>query len=378
MLCQSLLVNCRSSHTVQSSGVGSSEHPQGRSFQRTEAPWTRGYRLFEGEDYLSSTILSNNTPRCEDQQFEVSAIGPTIPMADDIVTRRAWLSLALCFFALSTITGLFLLGKQDGYDDIAGQARTRNRKGPAGLPRAIFSRANANRKETSLTFDLLVGTELLCTMIDYENLLEVLHTDIRTPIPETTVSKIISLPPFVTVPGVSNIRDLSHGADLRPGLVFRSGNISDITGEGKTILAGKLNISTIYDLRNQGERERAAPPQIDGVEIAWMPYGARPATLNLRDFAGEDKSADGFVKMYMGILEANTPIFSQVFAHIRDQPHEPFLFHCSGECPDPEIASVLRVVSVTRGLGVVVLIPCLCYSWQGSHRSARRHDPASD
>lgn len=184
-------------------------------------------------------------------------------------------------------------------------------------------------------------------MIDYKSLLEVLHTDIRTPIPDTTVSKIISLPPFVTVPGVSNIRDLSHGADLRPGFIFRSGNISDVTEEGKTILTGKLNISTIYDLRNQGERERALAPQIDGVEIAWAPYGARPATLNLRDFAGGDESAHGFVKMYMGILDANTPILSQVFAHIRDRPREPFLFHCSGK-PFLGILSTTGVLSVDR------------------------------
>ncbi|KAJ5173276.1 hypothetical protein N7492_005869 [Penicillium capsulatum] len=185
-------------------------------------------------------------------------------------------------------------------------------------------------------------------MIDQQNLLEVLHTDIRTPIPDATVSKIISLPPFVTVPGVSNIRDLSHGDGLRRGFVFRSGNISDITEEGTVILTEKLNISTIYDLRNQGERERAPAPQIDGVEILWMPYGARPASLSLREFAGEDQGMNGFVKMYMGILEANTPILSQVFAHVRDRPHEPFLFHCSAGKDRTGVLAALILLLIDR------------------------------
>ncbi|KAJ5983859.1 hypothetical protein N7481_005958 [Penicillium waksmanii] len=166
-------------------------------------------------------------------------------------------------------------------------------------------------------------------MINTDNLREVLKTDIKTPIPETTVSKIISLPPFITVPGVSNFRDLSHDEKLRAGYVYRSGNLSDITEEGKAILAKELGITTIFDLRNEGERLRAPSPVIEGIDTIWMPYGARPASLNLRDFAGEDTSATGFVKMYNGILDAATPAFSQVFSHIRDQPDDPFIFHCS-------------------------------------------------
>ena len=168
-------------------------------------------------------------------------------------------------------------------------------------------------------------------MISHDELLEVLNTDIRNPIPPATVSKIISQPPFITVPGVSNLRDLSHGPNLRRGYIYRSGNLSDITDDGKAILAEDLGITTIFDLRSQSERERAPSPEIAGVETIWMPYGSRPATLNLQDFAGEDRGATGFVKMYMGILEAAAPAFGQVFAHIRDRPNDPFVFNCSGK-----------------------------------------------
>ena len=168
-------------------------------------------------------------------------------------------------------------------------------------------------------------------MINTERLLDVLHTDLKTSIPETTLSKIISLPPFVTLSGVTNFRDLSHGAGLRRRYIYRSGNLSDITDEGKVALVRELGVTTVFDLRNQGERERVPSPDIDGVNFIWMPYAARPATLNLRELAGEDQGAQGFIKMYMGILDAAALAFSEVFTHIKERPDDPFVFHCSGE-----------------------------------------------
>lgn len=172
-------------------------------------------------------------------------------------------------------------------------------------------------------------------VIDTENLYQVLSTDICTPIPEATVSKIVSRAPFITVPGVSNIRGLSHGNGVRPGFVYRSGNLSDITDEGKSVLVGRIGVRTIFDLRNQSEREKAPSPEIEGIKTIWMPYGVRPASLNLRDFARKDHSAIGFVKMYMGILDSAAPAFRQAFQHIRSCPNDPFIFHCSGESLNP-------------------------------------------
>ncbi|KAJ5785225.1 uncharacterized protein N7503_010437 [Penicillium pulvis] len=185
-------------------------------------------------------------------------------------------------------------------------------------------------------------------MIDAENVIDVLSTDIRTPIPASIVSKIISLPPFVTLPGVSNFRDLSHDNVLRPGYAYRSGNLSDLEEKGKSILAGDLGITTIFDLRNQGERERAPSPEITGIETIWMPYGTRPASLNLRDFTQDDHSATGFVKMYMGILNAATPIFTEVFSHIRDEPNDPFIFHCSAGKDRTGVLSALILLLIGR------------------------------
>ncbi|KAJ5093807.1 hypothetical protein N7456_009668 [Penicillium angulare] len=191
-------------------------------------------------------------------------------------------------------------------------------------------------------------------MIDAENINDVLNTDIRTPIPESIVSKILSLPPFVVVPGVSNLRDLSRENELRPGYVYRSGNLSDVSPEGKSILATDLGITTIFDLRNQGERERAPSPEIDGIETIWMPYGDRPATLNLRDFAKDDQAAPGFVAMYMGILNAAKPIFTEVFAHIRDEPNDPFIYHCSAGKDRTGVLSALIFLLIGRPYDEIV------------------------
>ncbi|KAJ5856223.1 uncharacterized protein N7529_010167 [Penicillium soppii] len=186
-------------------------------------------------------------------------------------------------------------------------------------------------------------------MLESEQFREVLNTDITTPIPEALATKITSLPPFIPIQGVSNFRDLSHDDNkLRPGFVYRSGNLSDIMDSGKSIIASELGITTIFDLRNEGERQKAPAASIPGVDTIWMPYGARPATLNLRDFAGEDKGSLGFVKMYTGILEAAKPCFTEVFNHIKDNPDDPFIFHCSAGKDRTGVLAALILLLIGR------------------------------
>jgi len=172
---------------------------------------------------------------------------------------------------------------------------------------------------------------IISIMFENNQIRQVLHTDIRVPIPPALVAKITSLPPFIPIQGVPNFRDLSHdGNKLRPGYVYRSGSLSEIWGAGKSIIATELGITTIFDLRNENERQKSPSPAITGVKTIWCPYGARPATMGLLDFAGEDQGATGFVKMYNGILEAAAPCFTKIFQHIRDNPEDPFVVHCSG------------------------------------------------
>ena len=68
---------------------------------------------------------------------------------------------------------------------------------------------------------------------------ELNHTKDLEPLDPEYVSERLSKPPFVTVPGVFNIRDLGcypssrhSGMITRPRLLYRSAEISSITDEG--------------------------------------------------------------------------------------------------------------------------------------------------
>ena len=166
------------------------------------------------------------------------------------------------------------------------------------------------------------------------DLQELLKTDIRTQIPEAIVSKITSSPPWVIVPGAFNVRAIGQSPstpNVRPGFIYRSGVLSKITEEGKSVLTDSLRIATIYDLRKPEEREKSPSPDIKGVETVWLPYGTEPAPVDLKLFGCGDNGASGYAKMYLEIAEILVPTYRRVFEHIRDFPEKPLLFHCTGK-----------------------------------------------
>ncbi|OGM44368.1 hypothetical protein ABOM_006774 [Aspergillus bombycis] len=159
------------------------------------------------------------------------------------------------------------------------------------------------------------------------NLQEILATDIQIEIPPETVTAITSQSPFITIPGLFNIRDISSGS-LRAGYAYRSGALSRVSDEGKIALR-EVGITTIFDLRRPDERTKSPSPVIEGVETVWEPYTREPDPTNPLDFKEEDQGVSGFLNMFTCIIEISTPIFRKVFLHIRDRPQEPFLFHCT-------------------------------------------------
>ncbi|KAJ6160682.1 hypothetical protein N7470_004078 [Penicillium chermesinum] len=180
-------------------------------------------------------------------------------------------------------------------------------------------------------------------MIDAENVQDVLRTDLTTAIPDSIRSKIVSLPPFITVPGVSNFLTILNYAQAS---YIALGISSDISDEGKEVISKDLGVTTIFDLRNSSERERAPSPDIPGTVTIWEPYGHRPASINLRDFAKEDYGITGFEKMYTGILDASQPILTHIFTHIRDEPNDPFIYHCSAGKDRTGVVSALILLLV--------------------------------
>lgn len=93
-----------------------------------------------------------------------------------------------------------------------------------------------------------------------------------------TVQKTLASPPFVPVEGVINFRDigLSSGSGsqtaIRPGLLFRSGELARLTPHGADTLK-QLGVRTVFDLRSDSEvaKYSSATPSVEGVEDVRVP-----------------------------------------------------------------------------------------------------------
>jgi len=160
------------------------------------------------------------------------------------------------------------------------------------------------------------------------------------PLDEDYVKARLKQPPFVTIDGVLNIRDLGsrQTADptliTKPSLMYRSGEISGITGEGKSQLKA-LGITHIFDLRSDPEMAKwqSPTPQIDGVEVIHAPVFKNedysPEMMARRFKLYSANKTEAFMELYTQILDNAGPSFRTVLCHIRDNPTSGCIFHCT-------------------------------------------------
>ena len=96
---------------------------------------------------------------------------------------------------------------------------------------------------------------------------------------EDYVSFVLSNPPFVTIEGVHNVRDLGGyastsytGMKTKPLFMFRSAELGSLTPKGESQLK-ELGIRTVFDLRSDTEMEKynSPLPTIEGVEVVRAP-----------------------------------------------------------------------------------------------------------
>jgi hypothetical protein len=139
-------------------------------------------------------------------------------------------------------------------------------------------------------------------MTSYD-LLSLAQTPIQDEIPAESLTWALSNPPFVSVPGTINFRALGpvtrQGAQLRPNVIYRCGNVGRITEEGKQKLANELGVKKIFDFRHSRELKGSPPPVIEGVEVVWVDnYGTQPSKFDPTIFAeGEAKVGNNFFKV---------------------------------------------------------------------------------
>lgn len=162
------------------------------------------------------------------------------------------------------------------------------------------------------------------------------ETDVTQPILSDVVQVVLTSSPFVYVPGTFNTRDVGlvptatrEPSKLRPGFAYRSGGLGRLTDDGKSLLAQKLGVKKIFDLRSVEERSTSPDPEITGIENICFGSAERDAQVDVNDFV-EGLGEKGYVKMYLGVLDHYQPNFRALLEHIRDHPTQPFLFHCTG------------------------------------------------
>jgi protein-tyrosine phosphatase len=72
--------------------------------------------------------------------------------------------------------------------------------------------------------------------------------------------------------GARNFRDVAEETGVRPGLFFRSSEISALDDAGRAALAG-LGVADVADLRSPREVERRGPGRVpDGVSVHLLPF----------------------------------------------------------------------------------------------------------
>ncbi|KXN92319.1 Tyrosine-protein phosphatase [Leucoagaricus sp. SymC.cos] len=161
------------------------------------------------------------------------------------------------------------------------------------------------------------------------------------PLDPLYVAEVLSKPPFVTVPGVINVRDLGlypsttfPGKITKPRHLYRSAEISGILPEGKKLFKD-LNITTVFDLRSDTEiRKYNTPlPEIDGVKIVHVPVfkieDYSPEMMAKRYQLYASGKTEAFMELYSQILDHGGPAFGSILRHVRDKPNEGCLFHCT-------------------------------------------------
>ncbi|TFY60047.1 hypothetical protein EVG20_g7568 [Dentipellis fragilis] len=189
------------------------------------------------------------------------------------------------------------------------------------------------------------------------------------PIDPDHVAHVLSHPPFVSIPGVHNVRDLgahptsTPAESTRPGFMFRSGEISGITPDGKRGASARArdHDSLRPALRHRDDEVQHADPgagrgparraRARVREQRLQPAAIGPVRTRVTVSAGRLRpltergvghlahcrrfelyasgKTEAFMRLYSEILDAAGPSLETILRHVRDKPNEGFIFHCT-------------------------------------------------
>ncbi|KAL4247084.1 Protein-tyrosine phosphatase-like protein [Abortiporus biennis] len=161
------------------------------------------------------------------------------------------------------------------------------------------------------------------------------------PLDPAYVKKVLSKPPFVDIPGVYNIRDLGSyktstlpGFITKPNYAFRSAELSSITDEGKQKLKD-LGIGKVFDLRSDTEiaKWKSQIPDLGDIDVVRTPVfkveDYSPEMMAKRFQLYASGKTEAFMELYSQILDNGGNAFGTILRHVRDNPEEGLIFHCT-------------------------------------------------
>jgi protein-tyrosine phosphatase len=137
-----------------------------------------------------------------------------------------------------------------------------------------------------------------------------------------------------------------EGRLTRPGLIYRSGALHQLTAEDLDTLAA-LNIRAVLDLREDEEKDR------EGADLLapGMEYHPRPSTLGREAMIHKlqnDAANFRMVDFYLGSLGPRIQYHAELFQTILKNLDQPLLIHCSAgkDRTGIMVALLLRVAGV--------------------------------
>jgi protein-tyrosine phosphatase len=148
--------------------------------------------------------------------------------------------------------------------------------------------------------------------------------------------------------GTHNFRDLGglrteDGGRTRPGLLFRSDTVQELTGEDVDVLVHRVGLRLVVDLRGAAEVEREGRGLLAGSPVRHvnLPLDSKD------DRAIPDLALDTLVQHYLGYLAVSPGAIAQAFRVLADGGL-PAVVHCAAgkDRTGVTTALVLRAVGV--------------------------------
>ncbi|KAM3066559.1 hypothetical protein ACMFMG_002273 [Clarireedia jacksonii] len=159
-----------------------------------------------------------------------------------------------------------------------------------------------------------------------------------------SLAKEALAPPFITVGGIPNFRDLggyptsSASHSIRQKVVYRCAEPQKVTKDGIATMQ-ELGITHIYDLRSQNEIERNEKAGRGGI-VEWegcqrvfapvfpaQDYSPERLAIRYRDYASA--GTEGFTRAYLDILNNAPPSYRTILLHLANEPSKPLIVHCT-------------------------------------------------